>query len=323
MNPNTLAFRNIIVGAGMTGLTLARAFESEPTVVLEKSRGVGGRMATRRNGDYTYDHGAQFYVRHAPSDPDNFWTDNGLAQEWFEKEGAKYKAARGGITSLTKALFPRERIELDQHVERVAPIEQGWQVFLQNGVVYSGARVLLTCPLPQTLEILRRSRIAYESELDQIHYKKALVGLFAIEDKNQSLANVRYIENVSTEIFSIANQKSKAVSGKLAFTVVMQPDWSDRHFASTDESGVLNLIWSAFERFLKSTSPGGYAPFDSTLKKWRFAQPANTYRELFLEPQPGLYVAGDAFGGASVMGAYRSAEALARKCLANACITSE
>lgn len=55
--------KNVIVGAGLSGLLLARNLCHEPTLVLEKSNGVGGRMATRRNGDFAFDHGVQFYEK--------------------------------------------------------------------------------------------------------------------------------------------------------------------------------------------------------------------------------------------------------------------
>ena len=52
-----------VIGAGMTGITCARALyvAGYDVTVFEKSRGLGGRMATRRVGKtLTIDHGAQF-----------------------------------------------------------------------------------------------------------------------------------------------------------------------------------------------------------------------------------------------------------------------
>ena len=55
--------RIAIIGAGMAGLTLARRLAlNADVVVFEKSRGVGGRMATRRSDPFSFDHGAQFFT---------------------------------------------------------------------------------------------------------------------------------------------------------------------------------------------------------------------------------------------------------------------
>jgi len=52
-----------IIGAGIAGITLARQLQDSAEVsVFEKSRGFGGRMATRRAGSYQFDHGAQFFT---------------------------------------------------------------------------------------------------------------------------------------------------------------------------------------------------------------------------------------------------------------------
>ncbi|NCY02474.1 MAG: FAD-dependent oxidoreductase, partial [Planctomycetia bacterium] len=53
-----------IVGAGIAGLAAASvlADRGRRVVVVEKSRGIGGRMATRRLGAAICDHGAQFFT---------------------------------------------------------------------------------------------------------------------------------------------------------------------------------------------------------------------------------------------------------------------
>ncbi len=51
-----------VIGAGITGVTLANILKKKVTItVFEKSRGVGGRMATRRAEPYQFNHGAQYF----------------------------------------------------------------------------------------------------------------------------------------------------------------------------------------------------------------------------------------------------------------------
>ena len=53
-----------VIGAGVAGLTCARelARSGVDVGVFEKARGGGGRAATRRTGDYHFDHGAQYFT---------------------------------------------------------------------------------------------------------------------------------------------------------------------------------------------------------------------------------------------------------------------
>ncbi len=52
----------IVVGAGIAGLAAAVRLTAAgvDVTVVDKGRGVGGRLATRRIGDATLDHGAPF-----------------------------------------------------------------------------------------------------------------------------------------------------------------------------------------------------------------------------------------------------------------------
>ena len=51
-----------VIGAGITGISLANLLKKKVNLtVFEKSRGVGGRMATRRAEPYQFNHGAQYF----------------------------------------------------------------------------------------------------------------------------------------------------------------------------------------------------------------------------------------------------------------------
>ena len=51
-----------VIGAGITGITLANLLQKKVNLtVFEKSRGVGGRMATRRAEPYQFNHGTQYF----------------------------------------------------------------------------------------------------------------------------------------------------------------------------------------------------------------------------------------------------------------------
>ena len=62
-----MALNIAVIGSGMAGLTLAKQLGAHADVtIFEKSRGLGGRMATRYANDFVFDHGAQFFVAKTP-----------------------------------------------------------------------------------------------------------------------------------------------------------------------------------------------------------------------------------------------------------------
>ena len=51
-----------IIGAGISGITLANLLDKKVKCsIFDKSRGVGGRMATRRAEPFQFNHGAQYF----------------------------------------------------------------------------------------------------------------------------------------------------------------------------------------------------------------------------------------------------------------------
>ena len=55
--------RVAVIGAGLSGLIAARELrDCSEVTVFEKSRGYGGRLATRYGGDFEFDHGAQYFT---------------------------------------------------------------------------------------------------------------------------------------------------------------------------------------------------------------------------------------------------------------------
>jgi renalase len=77
----------VVIGGGMTGLTAAAELKQSglQVLVIDKARGVGGRLANRRFDGAVFDHGAQFMTAR----DDRFlslvekWQDKGIVKEWY------------------------------------------------------------------------------------------------------------------------------------------------------------------------------------------------------------------------------------------------
>ncbi|RYZ95768.1 MAG: flavin containing amine oxidoreductase-like protein, partial [Proteobacteria bacterium] len=99
--------RIAIIGAGLSGLTLAsRLSAAAEVVVFEKARGVGGRMATRRFEPYSFDHGAPYFTARS-AEFKKFLAPrlaSGLVQEW-----------KGKVITLAKGKKPGKRIWYEPH----------------------------------------------------------------------------------------------------------------------------------------------------------------------------------------------------------------
>ena len=100
--------RVAIIGAGLAGATTARTLvdAGADVVVFDKSRGVGGRMATRRaphDAAVTFDHGAQYFTARDPRFAERVaaWYEQGLVAR-LAGPIAVFEAAKAPTTSSPK-----------------------------------------------------------------------------------------------------------------------------------------------------------------------------------------------------------------------------
>jgi renalase len=295
-----------IVGAGLCGLSLgwdlAEKFSSLNFQIVEKSKGSGGRLATRRIEDRRFDHGAQFIKRTEVSDP---WIDIWRGADVllpFPYEGKSRFCGHNGMTQLTKYLARRLPVNYNNKLVSLKSSVGIWTLKNDQGIESLARNVVLTSPLPQSLEILKNSGLDFDHRLSEIHYSSALVLLLQAEQDFSALPV--YQEDVGGGLFSICSQHSKGTSQGFAWTVVMDAQWSQIHF-EMEENQILENACKLIRQRLPKLLFGHVH-----LKKWRYCQPLKTWPHLFESPAPNLYLAGDSFGGPSLLGALRSSRGL-------------
>src|SRR3990167_5715659 len=75
-----------IIGAGIAGLACARRLQlaGVSVTLIDKSRGPGGRMSTRRGEQWQCDHGAQYFTARQPLFRAEVqrWLKAGVAARW-------------------------------------------------------------------------------------------------------------------------------------------------------------------------------------------------------------------------------------------------
>jgi hypothetical protein len=147
----------IIIGAGMAGLACARrlADAGMAPVVLDKGRGIGGRVATRRAGDMQFDHGAQYVNAHGAgfaSVLDGLENTGALAG-WADGTGRTHMVGVPGMSALPKALGVGLDIRQNTQVLRLTLDSRGWLLHLADGSLQA-ATVVVTVPAPQVASLL-------------------------------------------------------------------------------------------------------------------------------------------------------------------------
>ena len=303
----------IVIGAGLSGLSIAKNINDlglGEVLVLEKSRGVGGRMATRRTLNTKFDHGAQFYrVKSDISKLHKSWSTKEISHQWFVSVKGDHWCANQGMTALAKSLAQTTEVILEKLVQSIDFEDGLWKVTSDKNEIWYCKKLIITSPLPQTIKLLdtisNNQLVDTKAliELKKINYTKAVIGLITLE--NDIETNVHgYEEFIDGNFFSVTDQKLKGVSDIPAFVVTMSPAFSEEYFERSDELTLEKILLEFKKKYPNSKIKA------SELKKWRYCQTTSKYKNYFLEISPSLFLIGDAFGGSSLLGAVRSSEAL-------------
>ncbi len=143
----------VIIGSGIAGLACARRLADAglSPVVLDKGRGIGGRVATRRVGNLQFDHGAQFVNAHGAGFAAVL---AGLsAAEWQDGTGRTHSVGVPGMSAIPKALGAGLDIRQGVQVTRLQQDGEGWFLHFEGGTLRC-AHVVVTVPAPQVAGLL-------------------------------------------------------------------------------------------------------------------------------------------------------------------------
>lgn len=305
----------LVVGAGMSGLIFAKHWaESQPQsslLVLDKGRGVGGRLANRRCLDSAYDTGAQF-IRARSHEFKTFLrphVESGVLCHWYDDDqGFPVFRGREKMTALPKALAQGLELSLGQKLVELRWSEQD-QVFhcvCESGLEVLAKKILLTAPVPQVLELFQHSGLEGDGDewaaLSKVRYRKTLVLLARCSEWPSQ--NVQGMIPVSGDVpldLVVDHGAKGIVSAEGSVSFVFNAEFSDRFYDHDLEDIHKEMLVT-----LESTP---YQILRSEVKKWKFSDPLETFGALHFRSKsyPQLFLAGDGFGGGSVEGAFRSA----------------
>ncbi len=306
----------VIIGAGISGLLLARELKARGATVevLEKSRGVGGRMSTKRVADAVFDQGAQFFnVR------DEYfeamverWAQCGAMERWPGGDAVRW-IPRPSMTGLAKALAKCLPVRLRHKVRSVKWHDCGcWEIDVEGEELVRAERLVFSSPVPQSLALLDAGGVelppAVRSGLERCDYYSCLALMLVLDRPGDIPAEGVVIESGPIRWVVDNVRKGIAQGAKAAVTVHLSREFSEEHYGDPEAT--------IFEKVLPALRPllGDAIVETRALHRWRYSEPRTVHAQRCVWlPEQRLGFCGDAFGGPRVEGAAISALALARE----------
>jgi predicted NAD/FAD-dependent oxidoreductase len=317
--------RIAVVGAGLAGLSFAHFLHHKAELTLfEKSRGVGGRLATRRSDDYQFDHGAQFFtcrsdILQALIDDKDFsrevsiWSpkvttlsrgEKPFKRDWFEP----HYVGNPSMTSLPKRLAQDVDVQLQTRVEKMSKSDDGWQLFTEAGASLGTFDwVAAAMPAPQT-NALFQDQFAHQALIESA----VISPCFALMLKLRAAPEFDFDAAVVREspVAWIANNCSKpGRNAAPSLLIHSSNDWAKEHLEDSQDEIQAALLSALMDLVPLQTSDIA----DASLHRWRYAKVETEVGEDFLiDESAKLAAIGDWCSGNRAEDAFLSGAALAR-----------
>ena len=339
------ALRIAVIGAGLSGLAAARALADQRhrVVVFEKSRGCGGRAATRRASTtpstdpaFRFDHGAQYFTARDPRFQRRVaaWAERGLIAPWQGRiaafdgvgfEPASQEATRWvgmpGMSALGRALATGLEVRLETRVAAPRRRAGGWQLCDETGGDLGRFDIVIaSAPAPQSAELLMDApRLAAQAAC--VDYTPCWTLMLAFAEEIALPFDGVFVNQ--GPLRWIARDSSKPGRSRPAGTgdcwvLHAEPRWTRKHLNDPREQ-VETALLEAFAALVEVA--GGTLPAISWRQShsWLYSLVETPLEEGCLwDPALGLGACGDWCLGARVEGAWLSGEALAGRVLAAA-----
>ena len=309
-------FDTIIIGAGITGITAGNHLQQNgySVLLLDKGKGIGGRMATRRinfeNQKAIFDYGAK-YLEGTSEKFDELTSrlsQNEIIAKWNAIENAEWSSKFIGKKSMREAaIFLAKELNILNSIKviKVKHNNLYWESTDEVGNIFRSKTLLLTLPVPQAIDLLEQSKANIESSLknnlQKVEYERSIVGLF-IADGGINLDGKGGIYFDKGPISFITDNNIKGINSyKSAITIEMANSFSVENWDKSNNE-LSELILDLSKHWFSSKI------LDYQIHKWKFSKPLLSYNKSFevIDKHNGLFIAGDAFGGNNIESAYLS-----------------
>ena len=317
-----------VIGAGLAGLSCASALVNAgmQVRVFEKSRGLAGRMSTRKGDGWQCDHGARYFTARDRAFQNQLaiWLEQGVAAQWHTPIGvyenqawhsSKSNEARyvgtPWMTSPAHSLAKSLEIHTSHTIMSMNRLQQRWHLHTtEHGLLdYQPDWVISAIPAPQALALTK----AIDPAITELHEKAKTEGCWTMMLRfNEAIAMPFEAAFINEGILSwVARNNAKPQrTGEEVWVIHAQSQWSQHHI-DADPNSIAPQMIAAFSAL------GGKAPAEYAIHRWRYASSDTSYQERFhCDFERGIGYCGDWLHGGRVEGAWLSGQALAKTIIA-------
>ncbi|ALO45267.1 NAD(P)/FAD-dependent oxidoreductase [Pseudohongiella spirulinae] len=327
-----------VIGAGLSGLGCAKILQQAglEITVFEKSRGLGGRMSTRRTESWQCDHGAQYFTARSAQfrDEVDSWIRAGAAAEWqatiisigerpadlpdARKSETRRFVGTPGMSAPARFMAQGLNIKSQCRVQTLQRRGGGWLLGYQsaNGATETAQFDWVVCamPAPQSSELLSSSAPDVSAAIQRFGMQPCWAVMLACDNPLEASFDAAFVNEGA--LSWIARDTSKpSRKGAECWLLHASEQWSLDNLELTAEQATTNLL-AEFAR-LTGIELNAFNVTQTSAHRWRYARNGDAPDAPVSRLESGLKlgICGDWLNGGRVEGAWQSGRHLAQSIL--------
>ena len=317
-----------VIGAGLAGITFAYIMKDKFNVkIFEKSRGVGGRMSTRKEYPFIFDHGAQFFkiktteckkffsqlFKQEIIRPWNFklayFEGNNLREIKTIKNADKFYVGVPNMDSILKYISKDCNVILDTKIERIKQKNYKWELYDQNKKLHGMYDwVILSLPAEQSLELIS-DKTPFYPNVKKIKMNGCYSLMVGMNKSLQLDFDAAFIEKKDIAWLALNDSKPSRIKNH-SLLINSSYEYATKNI-KTSKDKVLKHLLNISSNLIN------YDLFKSSMIKihqWRYVE-AECYpkENYFIDHENKIAVCGDWLINSRVEGAFLSANELSKE----------
>lgn len=327
-----------VIGAGLAGLGCAQILQDAgmQVTVFEKSRGLGGRLSTRRAEHWQCDHGAQYFTARSPEFRNEVekWMLAGAAAEWHATITSIGKRPAGlpeqgqsdtrrfvgtpGMSAPARLMAQGLNIMSQCRVQSLRHQGSSWQLVYQPASGFDVTAqfdwVICAIPAPQAALLLTDAAPELSDEIEQYGMQPCWAVMLVVDKPVHTSFDAAFV-NQGALCWIARNSGKPARSGAECWLLHASEQWS-RDNLELDADQVARQLCAEFAEL-----PGVSVDLGSVTQysahRWRYARNGDVPDSPVsrLESEWRLGICGDWLNGGRVEGAWQSGRHLAESIL--------
>jgi renalase len=327
-----------VVGAGLAGLVCARQLQyaGAEVTVIEKSRGLGGRLATRRLAQTWADHGVRYLESQGALTQQLLQgaCDRAILHPWMVPVASRMTngsqvlletpryVSGVGMTAVAKALAEGLEIQRGKRVGAIAPTSSGWTLTCeeiatepsQSSTEIHAEVLILMIPAPQALALLepladRAALIPILQALQAVEFDPCITAIAAYSTANLRSAPIQGLHLLDDPVLSwISIEASKQPRPNEGASAVIVQSSAAFAWAHLDTSDLGPVGQTLLDKASHALGIDLTHPDLTQVHRWRYAFCRVPYPHPYLENliEGQVICGGDWCGGRQVEQALES-----------------